>query len=128
MSGRHSKKKKEHQVQQAAVRIQNQPATETLCQKHPDTNNEEIMAYSEPFPKPPDSKIAVWTLFAAIIVATIYLLQLIAMRETVQDMETQTRLSVRPWIGLDQGLAIEAMSPLQIDESGNASIVYRVRA
>ena len=46
----------------------------------------------------------------------------------LDEAKKQTRLSVRPWIGLDEGLAAIESTPLQIDEGGNASLVYKIRA
>jgi hypothetical protein len=43
-------------------------------------------------------------------------------------MQTQTRLSVRPFVGLDEGLEAIETTPLQIDKDGNASLAYKIRA
>jgi hypothetical protein len=126
MGGRHRKKKKKKQVQHIIDRPENQSPAEILCQEDPERNNEEVMAKSEPFHKPPDSNVAVWTLFVAVIVATIYALQLVAMRDTVTQMEKQTRLSVRPWVGLQEGLDAVKTTPLVIDKDRNASLVYSI--
>lgn len=45
----------------------------------------------------------------------------------LHEAQKSTRLSVRPWVGLDEGGAIET-TPLQIDESGNVSLTYTIRA
>lgn len=43
-------------------------------------------------------------------------------------MQTQTRLSLRPFVGLDEGPGAIENTPLQIDQNGNASLVYTIRA
>jgi hypothetical protein len=126
MGGRQGKKKKKEHVQHAAIHGKNEAVAKILCQKDPERDNEAIL--KEMFHKPPDSKIAVWTLLVAVIVAGIYALQLIAMQDTVDKMQTQTRLSVRPWIGLDEGLNAIETTPLQIDATGNASLTYTIHA
>jgi hypothetical protein len=63
-----------------------------------------------------------------VIIAAIYFFQLLAMRNTVTAMEKQTRLSVRPWIGLEEGPNAIETTPLQIDKDGNASLVYKIVA
>ena len=73
------------------------------------------------------TEIAALGLFVTVTIAVIYFLQLLAMQRTVTMMEKQTRLSVRPWVGLDEGLDSITASPLKIDADGNASIVYNIR-
>jgi hypothetical protein len=128
MSGRHHKKKKKQQIKSATIYPQNQLTTEILCPEYPQRKDEESVARPKTIHKPPDSKVAIWTLFVAVIVAVIYALQLVAMRDTVAQMQTQTRLSVRPWVGLDEGLSAIQTTPLVIDKDGNASLNYAIRA
>src|SRR6266853_1218431 len=44
------------------------------------------------------------------------------------EAKKQTRLSVRPWVGLDEGPNAIETSSLQIDKDGNASLVYKIVA
>jgi hypothetical protein len=44
------------------------------------------------------------------------------------QMQTQTRLSIRPFVGLDEGNNAIQTTPLLIDESGNARVTYIIRA
>jgi hypothetical protein len=46
----------------------------------------------------------------------------------LEQMQSQTRLSVRPFVGLDEGHDAINATPLVIDESGNASLTYVIRA
>jgi hypothetical protein len=43
-------------------------------------------------------------------------------------MQTQTRLAIRPFVGLDEGPDAIQTTPLFIDESGNARLTYVIRA
>lgn len=74
------------------------------------------------------NEIAAAGLFVTIVIATIYFFQLLSMQDTVKAMEVQTRLSVRPFVGLDEGPDALQTTPLQIDEHGNATLKYTVRA
>ncbi len=74
------------------------------------------------------NEIAVAGLFVTVIIAAIYFFQLLSMQDTVKEMGRQTRLSVRPWIGLDEGPNAIENTPLQIDKDGNASLVYKIVA
>jgi hypothetical protein len=73
-------------------------------------------------------ELAFYSVVVAIIIALIYFFQLLAMRKTVTEMQTQTRLSVRPWIGLDEGLSAIQTTPLIIDKDGNAGLKYTIHA
>jgi hypothetical protein len=44
------------------------------------------------------------------------------------QMQTQTRMSIRPFVGLDEGNDAIQTTPLFIDESGNARLTYIIRA
>ena len=46
----------------------------------------------------------------------------------LEQMRTQTRLSVRPFVGLDEGINAIQTTALQIDDSGNARLTYVIRA
>jgi hypothetical protein len=46
----------------------------------------------------------------------------------LDEAQRSTRLAVRPWIGLDEGLQAIENTPLQIDAMGNANLVYTIRA
>jgi hypothetical protein len=46
----------------------------------------------------------------------------------LNEMQTQRRLSVRPFVGLDEGSEAIQTTELHIDETGNASLVYIIRA
>jgi len=72
------------------------------------------------------SEVSVTGLLVTVLIAAIYFLQLLSMQDTVKEMEKQTRLSVRPWIGLDEGPNAIETTPLQIDKDGNASLVYKI--
>lgn len=74
------------------------------------------------------NEIAVIGLFVTVIIAVVYFFQLLSMQDTVTEMTKQTRLSVRPWIGLDEGPNAIETTPLQIDKDGNASLVYKIVA
>ena len=74
------------------------------------------------------NEIAAFGVLVTIIIAVIYYFQLRAMQATVEQMQTQTRLSVRPFIGLDEGPAAIQTTALHIDESGNATLTYIIRA
>ncbi len=74
------------------------------------------------------NEIAALGLLVTVIIAVIYYLQLRAMQATVEQMQTQTRLSVRPFVGLDEGLDAIQTTALHIDESGNANLAYIIRA
>jgi hypothetical protein len=50
------------------------------------------------------------------------------MREQRDSMQTQTRLSLRPFVGLDEGHDAIQTTPFFIDESGNARLTYIIRA
>lgn len=75
------------------------------------------------------SKAADWfTAILTVVIAAAAIWSAFIFQGQLNETTKQTRLSVRPWIGLDEGLdAIEA-TPLQIDETGNASLVYKIRA
>jgi hypothetical protein len=67
-------------------------------------------------------------LFLSLVIAAIYGGQLIVMNNQLTEMAAQRRLSVRPWIGLDEGKNAIQTTPLQIDKEGNASLVYKIVA
>jgi len=46
----------------------------------------------------------------------------------LRQMQTQTRLAIRPFVGLDEGPDAIQTTPLFIDESGNARLTYVIRA
>jgi hypothetical protein len=46
----------------------------------------------------------------------------------LEQMQTQTRLSLRPFVGLDEGHEAIQTTALDIDESGNARLTYVIRA
>jgi hypothetical protein len=46
----------------------------------------------------------------------------------LEQMRTQTRLSIRPFVGLDEGPEAIQTTALLIDESGNARLTYIIRA
>ena len=46
----------------------------------------------------------------------------------LDEARKSTRLSVRPWIGLDEGQSAIETTPLQIDKDGNAALVYKIVA
>jgi hypothetical protein len=73
-------------------------------------------------------EIAVVGLAVTAIIAGIYFFQLLAMRNTVVAMEKQTRLSARPWIGLDEGLNAIQTTALVIDKDGRANLNYTIHA
>jgi len=74
------------------------------------------------------TEIAVAGLVVTAIIAVIYFFQLLSMQDTVKEMQKQTRLSVRPWVGLDEGTNAIETTPLQIDKDGNASLAYKIVA
>jgi hypothetical protein len=74
------------------------------------------------------NEIASLGLLVTFTIAVIYYFQLRAMQATVEAMQVQTRLSVRPFVGLDEGLDAIEVTPLQIDEAGNASLNYKIKA
>ena len=74
------------------------------------------------------TEVAFLGLAVTVIIAAIYFFQLLAMRDTVTAMEKQTRLSVRPWVGLDEGLNALQTTSLVIDKDGNAGVNYIIHA
>jgi len=44
------------------------------------------------------------------------------------SMQDSLRISVRPFVGVDEGADALQTGPVHIDEAGNASVVYRIRA
>lgn len=120
----HKKKKKTGSTKINDI-VTNGPTTP--IKDKPPPEQEQPMAHSKAIYKPPDSKVAVWTLVIGGIVAAVYFMQLLSLQATVEQMQAQTRLSVRPYIGLDEGSPIET-TPLHIDETGNASLVYKILA
>jgi len=74
------------------------------------------------------TEIAVIGLLVTALIAGIYFFQLLAMQKTVAAMEKQTRLSVRPWVGLDEGLNAIQTTALVIDKDGNAGLNYIIHA
>ncbi len=116
---------KRNNIHRPAVQ-DDKPTAAALCQGAREHDDEAVV--KKQFHKPPDSKVAAWTLFVGVTVAVIYALQLIAMQDTVKQMEIQTRLSVRPFIDFDEGPDALQATPLKIDGEGNASLEYRIQA
>ena len=55
--------------------------------------------------------------------------QFIVMGRQLDEMQTQRRLSVRPWVGLDDDLSQAIQNgPLRLDKDGNAEIGYKIIA
>jgi hypothetical protein len=130
------KKKRERQKHQegAATPIKNDQSGAHITDTHPE---------EAPRPQPKEidmpifrrwirslqtNKMAVAGLLVTVVIAAIYFFQLRSMQDTVKEMQKQTRLSVRPWIGLDEGPNAIETTPLQIDKDGNASLVYKIVA
>jgi hypothetical protein len=75
------------------------------------------------------SKVTDWLTVALTLgVAIAAIWSALIFQDQLKEARKQTRLSVRPWIGLDEGLDAIQTTPLQIDEGGNASLVYTIRA
>ncbi|MGA2204334.1 MAG: hypothetical protein ABSG40_20510 [Terriglobales bacterium] len=135
MKGKHKKKRERQKHQEGATApTKNNQSGAAIAEAHP----EEAL---RPQPKEIDmpafrrwlrslqtNEIAVAGLFVTVIIAAIYFFQLLSMQDTVKEMGRQTRLSVRPWIGLDEGPNAIENTPLQIDKDGNASLVYKIVA
>jgi hypothetical protein len=52
-----------------------------------------------------------------------------ALDATIAQMRTQTRLAVRPWVGLDDEIPQPIQNgPLHIDDTGNATLSYAIQA
>lgn len=45
----------------------------------------------------------------------------------LNEVRRSTRLSVRPWVGLDEGLDAIETTPLQVNAGGTAGLVYTIR-
>jgi hypothetical protein len=130
------KKKREHQKHQegAATPIKNNQSGAPITGTHPEEalrskpKEIDMPAFRRWIRSLETTEIAVAGLFVTVIIAAIYFFQLLSMQDTVTAMEKQTRLSVRPWVGLDEGLNAIQTTALVIDKDGNAGLNYIIHA
>jgi hypothetical protein len=66
------------------------------------------------------------TVILTLLVAIAAFMSALIFQGQLDEARKSTRLSVRPWIGLDEGDKAIETSPLQIDANGNVSILYKI--
>jgi hypothetical protein len=110
-----------------ATAVAEAKSEKTLCQVDYQNQERPFMPLRR-FSKPDPFDVAIWGLILTAVIALIYYFQLRSMQETVGQLQTQTRLSVRPFVGPDEGADAIQNGTLHIDESGNVSMLYAVRA
>jgi hypothetical protein len=135
LKGKYKKKRERQKHQEGATTpVKNDQSGGAIAETHPEEalhpqpKEIDMPAFRRWFRSLQMNEITVAELFVMVIIAVIYFLQLLSMQETVKEMGRQTRLSVRPWIGLDEGPNAIENTPLQIDKDGNASLVYKIVA
>jgi hypothetical protein len=77
-------------------------------------------------------KVKTWLEIAALGVVVTYTFvscnQWKTAKRQLAEQQKQTRLSIRPWMGIEDSAVPILISPIQFDEKGNASMQVQIRA
>ncbi|HLJ25727.1 MAG TPA: hypothetical protein VKY85_03380 [Candidatus Angelobacter sp.] len=104
MSGRHGKKKKKRHAPKVVTGMPNKTSPDIPADSDPEGNKGEIIKYSFPVHKPPDSLVALWALVTGIVVATIYGLQLYTMLEANRIARDNLSTSQRAFVSFSPNI------------------------